>query len=499
MSPTTVLGAIAAHSQTRPEAAALIDDQIALGWGELVERMRAAAATMADRGVGSGDRVGILAENGVEAVIAYLAAIAAGGVAVPLPMSLRAEGLGALLANCDPKLIVADPAGTMACAGIPDFRWQIAAPGTLWSDRRAARPTFDARPEAPFNIIYSSGTTGQPKGIVHSHAMRDGQAGRTAFGLGPELRMLLSTPLYSNTTLVPLLATLFHGGAARLMRRFDALDYLRLVQDWRATHTMLVPVQYRRLMDLAGFDRFDLRSMQVKQSTSAPFDADLKADVLARFPGRLIEVYGLTEGGVSSVLDASAHPQRLDTVGRPAAGVELKVIDTADAELPPGAIGEVIGHSPWMMTGYWGRPDLTAAMQWHHRDGRVFFRSGDLGFLDADGFLHIVGRRKEMINSGGFNIYPVDLERALCAHPDVAEAAVVAIPSRKWGETPFAVVVLRRDATADGAAILRWANDRLGRTQRIDGIEIRPDLPRSSIGKVAKAELAQTYRDRATT
>jgi long-chain acyl-CoA synthetase len=329
--------------------------------------------------------------------------------------------------------------------------------------------------------------------------MRNGQASRTTFAIGPASRMLLSTPIYSNTTLVPMLAALFHGGAVRLMGKFDTERYLHLVESWRATHTMLVPVQYRRLMDHPGFDRFDLSSMQVKQSTSAHFDPDLRRDVLARFPGRLFEIYGLTEGGVSSRLEASARPDKLDTVGQAAPGAELKIIDGADRELPWGEIGEVIGHSALMMSGYWGRPDLTEAMLWHAQDGRAFFRSGDLGFIDADGFLHIVGRRKEMINSGGFNIYPVDLEAALTAHPDVAEAAVMAIPSRKWGETPYAAVVLRPGATLDAAELRDWANGRLGRMQRIDGLDIRDALPRSSIGKVAKADLAEEYKDRATT
>jgi acyl-CoA synthetase (AMP-forming)/AMP-acid ligase II len=251
-------------------------------------------------------------------------------------------------------------------------------------------------------------------------------------------------------------------------------------------------------MDHPEFDSFDLGSMRVKQSTSALFDAKLKRDVIERFPGRLIDIYGLTEGGVSTSLDAMAHPDKLHTVGRAAAGVDLVVIDGDGAVLPQGETGETVGHSPWMMIGYWGRPDLTEAMEWWHPDGRRFFRSGDLGYFDAEGFLNLVGRRKEMINSGGFNIYPVDLESALLAHPDVADAAVVAIPSPKWGETPFAAVVLRPGAAAEGAGILQWTNERLGRTQRIDGIDVRSELPRSSIGKVAKAELAKEYEDRAS-
>ena len=347
-----------------------------------------------------------------------------------------------------------------------------------------------------FNLIYSSGTTGTPKGILHDHRMRAAQMDRvSANEYDADARTLLSTPLYSNTTIVSFLPTLVGGSTVVLMEKFDARAYLQLVQAERITHTMLVPVQYKRIMEVADFDRFDLSSMRFKFSTSAPLRAKLKADVLARFPGKLVEYYGLTEGGGVTVLVADEHPDKLHTVGQPAPECQIRLIDAAGREVAPGQVGEICGRSPTMMAGYYGRDDLTAEFIWRDAQGRAYFRSGDMGAFDADGFLVLSDRKKDMIISGGLNIYANDLELALLADPDVTDAAVIAIPSEQWGETPLGLVVLRAGATREAAAICAAANTRLGKAQRLAGVEIRSDLPRSSIGKILKRELRAPYWD----
>jgi acyl-CoA synthetase (AMP-forming)/AMP-acid ligase II len=346
-------------------------------------------------------------------------------------------------------------------------------------------------PADGFNIIYSSGTTGTPKGIVHSHAMRWQHIQRGVPAYGPGAVTLLSTPLYSNTTMASFLPTLGSGGRVVLMRKFDALGFLELAARERVTNTMLVPVQYRRIMSHADFDRYDLSAFVMKYCTSAPFDAALKADVLARWPGGLVEIYGLTEGGGVCLLEAHKYPHKLHTVGQPAPGHDLRVIDDDGTELPPGSVGEIVGRSPAMMTGYHNRPDATAAMHWHDADGRLFYRHGDIGRFDADGFLTLMDRAKDMIISGGFNIYPSDLEAILIQHADVVEAAVVGVASAEWGETPVGFVVLRPGGEAE--AVRQFCNDRVGKTQRLSAIHAVAELPRSPIGKVLKRDL----RDRA--
>jgi acyl-CoA synthetase (AMP-forming)/AMP-acid ligase II len=317
------------------------------------------------------------------------------------------------------------------------------------------------------------------------------------YGYGPGAVTLLATPLYSNTTLVVFFPSLAYGGSVVLMPKFDTLGYLRLAERVHATHAMLVPVQYQRLMAHADFGRFDLSSFRMKFSTSAPFSAALKADVLARWPGGLVEFYGMTEGGGTCLLEAHLHPGKLHTVGRPAPGTDMRLIDEAGRELPAGATGEVVGHSPGMMAGYHGRPEATRAAEWFDAAGKRFIRTGDIGRFDADGFLILMDRRKDMIISGGFNIYPSDLEAQLREHPAVAEAAVVGVPSALWGETPVAFVV-RREGRAESADELReWLNARVGKTQRLAAVHLVDELPRSAIGKVLKRELRERHANMA--
>jgi long-chain acyl-CoA synthetase len=390
-----------------------------------------------------------------------------------------ADALGERLSSVKAKVVALDE-------GAPGVRRdQFIAPDS-------AKPAPVTITEAmPFNIIYSSGTTGAPKGIVQSHGMRFGHIARAAsMGYADGAVTLLSTPLYSNTTLVSFFPTLGLGGAVVLMKKFDAGQYLELAQKHRATHTMLVPVQYSRLMAREDFDGYDLSSFVMKFCTSAPFSAALKADVLKRWPGGLIEYFGMTEGGGTCVLIAHVFPDKLHTVGMPAPGHDIRVIDEDGRELPRGEIGELVGRSDLVMSGYHNRKDQTDAATWISPEGLAFIRTGDVGRFDADGFVELMDRKKDMIISGGFNVYPSDLEAVLRQHPDVADVAVVGVPSADWGETPVAFVVSRG---ADGETLRAFANERLGKTQRISAVELIDELPRSHIGKVLKRELRDFY------
>ena len=499
----TIAAMVRLHAQMAPQRRALVQGEQALNYAELDALMDRVAASLQREGLHVGDAIAICAATSLNYAVVFLGALRAGVVVAPLAPGVTPASLQGMLRDADARLLftdasVSETVGPVTNAALPRIALDDSAVGagfSRWLAPSGAQPQPVAiAPDLPFNIIYSSGTTGEPKGIVQPHSMRWAYSRRaSAYGYGADTVTLLSTPLYSNTTLVVFFPTLTYGGTVVLMPKFEALAYLALAEKERVTHTMLVPVQYQRLMARPEFDSLDLSSFRYKFSTSAPFSAALKADVLQRWPGGLVEFYGMTEGGGSCILEAHLHPDKLHTVGQPAQGHDIRLIDDEGAEVAAGEAGEVVGHSPGMMKGYHKQPDKTREAEWFDPQGKRFIRTGDVGRFDADGFLTLLDRKKDLIISGGFNIYPSDLEAVLREHPAVQDAAVVGVPSEQWGETPVAFVVRKPGADTPAQALLQWLNLRVGKTQRLADLRYLEELPRSAIGKVLKRELRDMY------
>jgi long-chain acyl-CoA synthetase len=488
------------HAEDRPSHVAVICENRQISYAELDILANRAASALQRDGVQPGDVVAICALNSIEYVGLFVAVLRAGATVAPLPTYATAEQLVAMLDDCHASHFFADVRIVIELERmLNSTKIRRIAFGVnsvcddfdQWLASESVTPTpVPIDSELSFNIIYSSGTTGSPKGIVHSYRMRWFHIVRfLSVSYGPDAVVILSTPLYSNTTLVSLLPALASGSTCIVMPKFEGRRYLELCERHCVTTTMLVPIQYRRLLEMPEFGDFDLTSFQMKFSTSAPFPAELKREVLSRWPGGLIELYGMTEGGVSCVLIAHEYLDKLHTVGTWSSTADLKVIDDEGCVLPLGNAGEIVGRSTALMDGYLNLPEKSAEAEWWSSEGLRYLRTGDIGSVDEDGFVTIIGRKKEMIISGGFNIYPVDLENALIGHPAVEEVAVIGQPSHRWGETPVAFVTLKAGAEVEAETLRAFANNSLGKYHRISVVRIIDALPRSAIGKVLKREL----------
>lgn len=500
---------VAEHARNHPQRPALIQRERTVCWQEMAGHVNRIANALIALGIRKGDRVALLSRNSIEYSESFVGVLAAGACAVPLPTMVRPEAIELMLRDSGARVLMVsagyresvdpclDTLGELLPGGRIGFDFEAEGWTGLarWRDTAPdSPPNIEIKEKDDFNIIYSSGTTGVPKGILHSHAIRAVMGkGMELLGFDADTVNLVSTPLYSNTTITAWLPTLYGGGANLLMEKFDALGSLQLIQQHRVTHSMMVPVQYERIMQLGRVSEFDLSSLRLKLCTSAPLRYRVKKWILDNLPGEMLEIYGLTEGGITTMLDANRHPDKLDSVGRPVGGCEIRIIDEQGRELGPGMTGELVGRAPFMMLGYVNRQKETRDAVWIDPSGKPFIRSGDIGRIDEEGFIFLSDRKKDVIISGGLNIYASDLELVLSRHPAVLDVAVIGVPSQKWGEEPLALVVTDQKSGIAPAELLDWANQRLGKSQRIARIEYRPQLPKSDLGKTLKRQLRDAY------
>ena len=480
-----------------------------LTWREFNARANRVANALLEVGVAKGDKIAVLMPNGIETAEAMCGILKAGGVVVPLSTLLPGPGLVRQIADSNAKvLFVGAPLNENIAPHLAELNGvidqgfvSIGFHGDGFQPYEALlAPVADSEPGVQlsygddFNIMYSSGTTGVPKGVVHTHFARQ----QFALGLALGCRVnfgttgIITTPMYSNGTWIVWLPTIMAGGTVIIMPHFDPRAFLELVERERATYTFMVPTQYLRTLAVPDFDDFDISSLEVVVSAGSPLMKETKDQILRRFGCKLAELYGLTEG-IATILQPEVVREKIGSVGVPWMGWDIRIIDNSGHELQRGQIGEIVGRSTFLMRGYHRRPDMTREVTWTDELGRSYLRTGDIGRLDDDGYLYLLDRKKDMIISGGQNVYPIDIESVLLAHSEVSEAAVIGIPHEKWGETPLALVVLRPEATIQSDELRQWVNAQLASYQRVAALEFREMLPRNQLGKLLKRELREPY------
>lgn len=491
-----------------PDKPAVADEQATLTWGELDRYSNAVANGLRSLGVRNGDSVAILLENCVEYVEILYGAWKAGAVVVPLNLAVNESGLMMMLQDATVRVLVCSPAQRQRLAERLGEATSLLADGVIvhdgasgpyvrWRDRQSiSQPAVTIGDDEPCNIIYSSGTTALPKGIKHVHRRRVQSIYELAMAHRYHYGAVSICPigLYSNTAWGSLMCSLIVGGTCLIRRKFDPEAWIEDVERHQVTHAMMVPIMFQRILDAPNFRPAAVKSVQAVLSGGSPLFEGLKRRVRENFSCAVIELYGLTEGFMTT-LQPEETEGRLASVGKPVRGNDYILLDDDDRQVAWGGTGEICVRSVHWMVEYHNRPDATREAMFVDGSGLQWLRTGDVGRTDQDGYLYIIDRKKDMILSGGQNIFPADIEAVMVDHPLIAEVGVIGVPDERWGETPIAIVVLRdAGAGADAAqAILEWTNERVGKRQRIREVRIHPSLPRNPNGKILKRELRRDY------
>jgi acyl-CoA synthetase (AMP-forming)/AMP-acid ligase II len=499
------------HARYRGNTTAVVCGDERLTYAQFGARVGRVANLLRALGIGKGDKVATVLGNSREALELVWAVPGVGAALVPLSPLLTPTGLASLLRDSDARCLVSQ------CSMLPTLdaiRAELAPllPGRVllidgatgefgsYGELSAAQPAeFEPErcgPDDVFNIMYTSGTTGLPKGIMHSHSVRSMYCllMGAAYRMSPESRTLHAGAIVFNGAYVTMMPTFYLGATYVLMPQFDADATIAAIERERITHIMLVPTQIIAILGSRQYRPERLASLECILSLGAPLLQEHKDRLNADLPHRFYELYGLTEGFVT-ILDRDEAVRKSGSVGRPTPYFDMRIVDADGRHLPPREIGEIVGRGPIRMQGYYKRPDLTAQTV---RDGWI--HTGDMGYVDDDGYLYLVDRKKDMIDSGGMKVYPRDVEEVAAHHPAIREVAVFGVPHDKWGETPLAAVVLQPGAEATADGLRDWINERVGaRYQRVSAVVIMQEFPRSAAGKTLKREMREPFwtgRDR---
>ena len=495
---------LALHAKWRPTSIAISDGGTEITWSDFDQVTNKIANGLQRDGFKLGDTIAVLMSNSIEMVYILFGIAKAGCCSVPLNTSVENDALLNMVKDAGTEFLFvsSDHASRVVDKNIDEVLVDNANSFSdiflKWLPDESGPPSHVFNAENAMNIIYSSGTTGLPKGIIATFEGRKNWAYDLAieYGFNEYSKTLIATGLYSNISWATMLSTMITGGTVVVApNKFDAADTVKRIREQKITHTAMVPVQYQRIMELGTINNIDFSSIECAITVGAPMHVDLKKQVHGMLSGNLFEIYGLTEG-IITIMRGYEMPGHWTAAGRPLLGSDLAILSDNDTLSKAGETGEIIGKSGFMMPGYHARPDATAETFWIDSSGQKWLRTGDIGYIDDYGYLRIVDRKKDMILSGGQNIYPADIEAILLKDPCIREAAVVGIPSKKWGETPLAIIVCHASSNVNIDVLKEAVNSKVGRQQRISHIELIDELPRNPNGKILKRELRDTYRNK---
>ena len=500
---------ILAHWEARqPDAVALTFGESSLSWAELARRVRRNAAAQRAAGLQPGDRIAVLDLNHPSCLELTLACAQVGTANAVVNFRLAPPEIAYVINDARARLLFVGPEFAGAVENLRDKLpavervIRIGGPEDeyeAWlAEHEPDGEIHPAKPDDCFLQLYTSGTTGFPKGAMLTHRGMVAHSYNVAVdqGMDVDARVQVAMPLFHVGGTSYSLAVISQGARIFMLRMPDPAAVLEMLEREKITHTFLVPALLAMMTKVPGAAQRDFSALKTLSYGASPMPLPVMRASLELFPGVMQQVYGMTEeSGVVTILGAADHADpavahRLVSAGTPIRGVEIKICDPATGEaVATGEPGEIWVRSEQVMSGYWGKPEATAAVI--TKDG--WLRSGDGGHMDADGYIYVTDRIKDMIISGGENIYPAEIERVLIEHPSIADVAVIGIPDDQWGEVPKAVVVAAPGATVDVEEVLAYCRERLASFKCPKSFDVILELPRNPTGKVLKKDLRKPY------